>query len=299
MRPISPFSWQNRPKLRRASWRRPSPDELQQERRHQVRGDRRPGLPQHPPRRGRRRGVGPRRGHAGARLWTRRRARKARRSTWSSSRPTRPARCTSGTPGGPRSATRSAASSRPPAPRSPASTTPTTPAPSSNASAGRCYAAAKGRADAGGRLRRRVRQGDRRQDQGQEPDANEDLPRTGLPADAGRDADQPGAVQRPLRRLVLREEPARQRRGRARLDVLRKQRAHLREGRRHLAAHHRLHRRQGPGDHPQQRREDVLRRRLRVLHQQARARLRPLPLPARRRPPRLHRPAQGDRRLCR
>ena len=63
------------------------------------------------------------------------------------------------------------------------------------------------------------------------------------------------------------------------------------DGRRALDADHRLRRRQGPGADPLQRRADLLRVRHRLLRQQARARLRPLHLPARRRPPRLRRAA--------
>ena len=73
----------------------------------------------------------------------------------------------------------------------------------------------------------------------------------------------------------------------------------LRRRRRAVDAHHRLRRRQGPGADPDQRRADLLRLRHRLLRQQAGARLRPLHLPARRRPPRLRRPAAGDGRLRR
>ena len=59
-------------------------------------------------------------------------------------------------------------------PRSPASTTSTTPAPRSTGSRGRCSRAARGRADAGGRLRRRLHRRDRRAgDRRSEPDALE------------------------------------------------------------------------------------------------------------------------------
>ncbi len=71
----------------------------------------------------------------------------------------------------------------------------------------------------------------------------------------------------------------------------------LRAGRRDLAAHQRLRRRQGPGARQERRRRDVLHVRRRLLPRQARARLRPLHLHSRRRPPRLRRAAQGDRGL--
>ena len=70
-------------------------------------------------------------------------------------------------------------------------------------------------------------------------------------------------------------------------------------GRRGLAAHHRLRRRQGPGHDPGQRRADLLRRATPPTTCEEGPRLRREDLPARRRPPRLHRPAEGDRGLRR
>ena len=71
---------------------------------------------------------------------------------------------------------------------------------------------------------------------------------------------------------------------------------HLRGGRRHLAAHHRLRRRPRPRRHQERRRGRLHLRRPRLLPQQARARLRAQHHHARRRPPRLRRPADGDGR---
>ena len=106
-------------------------------------------------------------------------------------------------------------------------------------------------------------------------------------------------VRHPLRRLVLRAVAARlRRRGRAAGEAARPG-PPLRRRRRAVAAHHRLRRRQGPGADPVQRRADLLRQRHRLLPRQAGARLRPLHLPARRRPPRLRRPAAGDGRVRR
>ena len=76
-------------------------------------------------------------------------------------------------------------------------------------------------------------------------------------------------------------------------------RQHLRGGRRALAAHRAVRRRQGPGDHQVRRPGRLHLRRPRLLPRQARARLRPLPDHARRRPPRLRRPDDGDVRRVR
>ena len=82
---------------------------LRGRRRHRGGRRRRPGLPQHHRRRRRRRASSPRTiVAAGAAYGAHRRRAPGRRSTSSSSRPTRPARCTSAAPAGPRSATRSA-----------------------------------------------------------------------------------------------------------------------------------------------------------------------------------------------
>ena len=82
----------------------------------------------------------------------------------------------------------------------------------------------------------------------------------------------------------------------AALDTAARAGARLRGRRRGLVAHDRLRRRQGPRARPQQRREDLLRRGRRLLPRQARPRVRPVRLHARRRPPRLRQPAPGDRR---
>ena len=106
-------------------------------------------------------------------------------------------------------------------------------------------------------------------------------------------------VQHPLRRLVLRAVPARVRLGARDAAAAAGPRARLLRGRRAVDAHHRLRRRQGPGADQVRRRADLLRLRHRLLPEQAGSRLRPLHLPARRRPPRLRRPAAGDGRLRR
>ena len=64
-----------------------------------------------------------------------------------------------------------------------------------------------------------------------------------------------------------------------------------------VAADDRLRRRQGPRAQAPDRRADLLRRRRRLPGGQVPARLRPGDLRARRRPPRLHRAAEGDRGL--
>ena len=113
-------------------------------------------------------------------------------------------------------------------------------------------------------------------------------------ADAGHQADA-GRVRRRLRCLLLRAGTPRRRRDRRRRRPPARTGPRLRRRRRGLAAHHRLRRRQGPRDDPRERRADVLRRRRRLLPVQEGPRLHREDLPARRRPPRLHQPAQGHR----
>ena len=103
--------------------------ELRAQPRASPRRRRRARLPQHHPRAGRARASSPStRSTAGDGLRPLRRRWPVSASTWSSSPPTRPGRCTSAAPAGPRWATRSAGCSRPAAPTSPGSTTSTTPA---------------------------------------------------------------------------------------------------------------------------------------------------------------------------
>ena len=118
----------------------------------------------------------------------------------------------------------------------------------------------------------------------------------GIDADVRRDPQVAGRLRRALRRLLQREGPARQGRARRRAGAAARPGSRLRAGRRDLAAHHDVRRRQGPRPGQERRRLDLLRRRLRLLPRQARARLRPRRDHARRRPPRLRRPATGDGR---
>ncbi len=102
-----------------------------------------------------------------------------------------------------------------------------------------------------------------------------------------------------LRRLVLRAEPARRGQGRQEPGQAPRPGPPVRRRRRALDADHRLRRRQGPGARPVQRRADLLRLGRRLLRRQARAGLRRVPVPARRRPPRVRRPAEGHGRVHR
>ena len=95
------------------------------------------------------------------------------------------------------------------------------------------------------------------------------------------------ALRRPLRQLVLRAQPLRQRRGRDGARRAREARPHLPPRGRALAAHHRLRRRQGPGPDPLQRRADLPDAGHRLPLGQAAARLRAADRRPRRRPPRL------------
>ena len=290
---------------RRARSPRRSPTQLRGAGRDRERRRRRPGLPQHHPRRRRRRASSPHRSSTAGDAYGRsRRAGRAAASTWSSSRPTRPARCTSAAPGGPRWATRSARILRGQRRRrSPASTTSTTPARRSTGSRARLLAA-RARASRCPRtataaptsttsppqVRRRAarragrcRTTRRRRCSAREgvdlmfAEIKQSLHDFGVDFDVyfhENDLHESGAVERGAR-PAARAGPR------------------LRGGRRGLAAHDRLRRRQGPGPDQGRRRADLLRRRLRLLPRQARARLRPGRDHARRRPPRVRRPAQG------
>ena len=83
------------------------------------------------------------------------------------------------------------------------------------------------------------------------------------------------------------------------LDAAARAGAPVRVRGRAVAADDRVRRRQGPRARALDRRADVLRRRRRLPGGQVPARLRPRDLRARRRPPRLHRAAEGDRELAR
>ena len=194
------------------------------------------------------------------------------------------------------------AAAAPAAPRSPASTTSTTPARRSTGSPRRCWPRAQRPADARGRLRRRLHRRHRRpRSSPSEPGRAGPARRRGSRRCSGaRGVELMFAEIKRSRwptsastststspRTTLHERGARRRGGRpaARAGP------RLRGRRRGLAADDRLRRRQGPGAGQARRRADLLRRRLRLLPGQARARLRPVRHHARRRPPRLRRPA--------
>ena len=124
-------------------------------------------------------------------------------------------------------------------------------------------------------------------------------PRPRVRGAARGDPAHPRRVRGALRRVVLRARAPRGRGGRARRRAAARAGARLRRGRCGVVAHHRLRRRQGPRAHPHRRQPDVLRRRRGVLPEQEGPRLRREGLPPRGRPPRLHQPAQGHRRLRR
>ena len=250
------------------------------------------------PGRGRRR-----RGRGGVRLV--RRVRRARRSTSSSSRPTRPARSTSAASAGPRSATRSAGSSTTTgaevtreyyfndhgaqidrfsslaAGRAPRAE----PAPEDGyggqyihdiaaavvAAAPRRPGPARRRSRAGG-LPRGRRRHDVRRDQDRRCTTSASTSTSTSTRTTLHDS---GAVERAIERLTEMGNT-------------------YERGRRALAAHRAVRRRQGPRDHQVRRHPGLHLRRPRLLPRQARARLRPLLHHARRRPPRLRRPDEGD-----
>ena len=192
--------------------------------------------------------------------------------------------------------------SRPPARPSPASSTSTTAAPRWTSSARRSWPVAHGQDPRRGRLPRRVRRRARRRGSSRSARSCSSCPTTSSAAvfrDVGYQiqlAEQRAELDEmrtALRRLVLRALAARERRRRARASPGCREQGHTVRGRRrHLDAHHRLRRRQGPRARPLRRRAHLLRVRHRLLRRQARARLRPVHLPARRRPPRLRRPAR-------
>ncbi len=238
-----------------------------------------------------------------------RRVRRARRSTSSSSRPTRPARSTSAASAGRRSATRSAGSSA-----------------MTGAEVTREYyfndhgaqidrfsrsllASAQGRAGARGRLRRRVHRRDRRRRRRQARPTSSDLPDDGgaggLPRrrrrpDVRGDQAEPARLRGRLRRLLPRGQPAQERRRRARRSTRLTELGNTYEQDGALWL-----RTEKFGDDKDRViiKSDGQRglplRRPRLLPRQAGARLRPLLHHARRRPPRLRRPDDGDVRRVR
>ena len=157
------------------------------------------------------------------------------------------------------------------------------------------------------RLPRRLHPRARPEDRGRHPGdpgpagrrADGRLPRGRLRPSARGAAQAARRVPHPHRRLVLRAVPPRQRGRRVGPGEAARRGPPVRRGRRALDADHRLRRRQGPGADPLQRRADLLRQRHGVLRQQAGARLRPVALPPRRRPPRVRRPVARDGRLHR
>ena len=225
-----------------------------------------PGLPQHPARCSGGRRARPTHRRAGRRPTVAAPCTTASRSTSSSSRRTRPARCTSAARAGPLSATASRACSRRRAAivtreyyfndhgiqidrfaRSLLAAHLGEPAPDDG------YGGALHPRDRGprrGRLPRRcggaARPAARRGAGG--------VPRARREADVRRDQGEPARLRRRLRRLHAREHAARIRRGRARHRPAAGARSHLRGGRRDLAAHHRVRRRQRPRDHQEGRR---------------------------------------------
>ena len=191
--------------------------------------------------------------------------------------------------------------------RSPASTTSTTTAPRSTGSRASLLAAAHGRAGPedgyARRLHRRHRRRGRRgasrtcSDAARRPRRRRSSGPRGVELMFAEIKAYAARVRHRLRRLLPRELAARvAARSTAPSTRLRELGRHLRAGRRVVAAHHGLRRRQGPRRHQDRRRGRLHRRRPRLLPGQARARLRPVHLHARRRPPRLHRPAEGDAR---
>ena len=260
-----------------------------------------PGLPQHQrrrrcPGRGRRRH---RRGRCGVRRL--RGGPASRRSTSSSSRPTRPARSRWPAPGGRRSATPWPGCSRRAATSSPASTTSTTTAPRSTGSAGRCCAAARHEPTPEDgypgqyitEIAEQVVAAHPEAPGLPDDEALEAFRAYGVGADVRRDQADAARLPGAVRRLLPRERPLRVRRHRPRARPAPRARQHLREGRRGLAAHREVRRRQGPRDRQVRRSRRLHLRRRGVLPRQAGARLRPLHHPARRRPPRLRRPDDG------
>ena len=136
------------------------------------------------------------------------------------------------------------------------------------------------------RLRQRWRAGDRqrrRRRPGIDPQIRRDLsaPRAG-PGPAG--------LRRQVRQLLPGIVAVRRRQGRRHGRGAGRGRPYLRGGRRAVAAHHRLRRRQGPGDEEVRRHLHLLRAGRRLPRQQMAARLRPGDQRPGQRPPRHHRP---------
>ena len=125
------------------------------------------------------------------------------------------------------------------------------------------------------------------------------LPGRGRRADVRRDQAVAPRLRGRLRRLLPREQPARVGRRRARDRAVDGDGQHLHRGRRALAAHREVRRRQGPRDRPVQRHARLHLGRPGLLPRQEGARLRPLLHHARRRPPRLRRPDERDVRRVR
>ena len=168
-------------------------------------------------------------------------------------------------------------------------------------------ATARGRGGAGGRVRRPVHRRHRRRGDraaaGRAGAAGRGgaggLPRRRRADDVRRDQARPARLRGRLRRLLPRGRPARLGRGRAGGRAAHRDGQHLREGRRALAAHRAVRRRQGPGRHQVGRPAGVHLRRPRLLPRQEGARVRALLHHARRGPPRVRRPDDGDVRRVR
>ena len=141
-----PAARQEGRRRRRASWPRRSPSELGRAAGHQVGRGRRAGLPQHPPRRGRRGRAGPRRGRRPAQEYGRSdRARRAEDQPGVRlGQPDRPGAPRRRPVGRGRRRAGAGCCAAAGAEVDHASTTSTTPAPRSTGSPRRCYAAAKG-----------------------------------------------------------------------------------------------------------------------------------------------------------
>ena len=168
---------------------------------------------------------------------------------------------------------------------------------------GRC-AAALGQPVPGGRLPRCLHRRPRHGGRGRAARASSSCPTTsalvafrrgGYALQLAEQQQQLEHVPHPLRRLVLRAVPARRagRSPRTSRGCGARATSTTRTARCGCAPTD-FGRRQGPGADPVRRRADLLRLRHGLLPRQACARLRRLHLPARRRPPRLRRPAAGD-----
>ena len=157
-----------------------------------------------------------------------------------------------------------AAAARRPATRSSASTTSTTPAARSTASPTRSRRGCAGEEPPeDGYAGEYVTEiAERLAAEGVDPADREALGARGVELMLEEIAGDAGALRRPLRQLVLRAQPLRERRGRGGARPSCEKRGHTyRQRGRALAADHRLRRRQGPGPDPLQRRADLPRRR--------------------------------------